>query len=75
MTQSLSGKIIIDKLAVDFEIINMFMAIFTQFPPISYVYHVELRVLVKEMKNMELPYLDQCKTIEKFGRKKYKLHQ
>ena len=75
MTQSLSGKIIIDNLAMDFEIINTFRTICTQLRPILYVDLVELRVSAMEMENMELPYVDQWKTIEKFGRTKYKLHQ
>ena len=42
---------------------------------ISYVYHVELRLLAKEMENIEAPYGGQWKTIEKFGKMKYRLHQ
>ena len=75
MNQSLSRKTVVDKLAVNFEIINTFRTFCSQLPPISYVDHVELRVLVKEMTNLELPSVDQWKTIEKFGRTKYKLHQ
>ena len=75
MNQSLSGKTVVDKLIVDFEIINTFITICSQLPPISYVDHVELRVLEKEITNLELPYLDQWKMIAKFGRIKYKLHQ
>ena len=56
MTQSFPGKVIIDKIAMDFELINSFRTIGTQLPPISYVDHVELRVLVKEMEDMEIPY-------------------
>ena len=65
----------VDKLAVDFEMINTFIAVCSQLPPISYVDHVELKVLEKEMDNMELPYVDQWKEIEIFGRTKYKLCQ
>ena len=56
----------VDKLAVDFEIMNAFMRVCTQLPIISYVDHVELRVLTKEMANLELPSMDQWKMIEKF---------
>ena len=73
MNQSLSGKTLVDKLVVDFEIINTFRTVCSQ--PISYVDHVELRVLDKEMENMELSSVDQWKTIEKFRKTKYKLHQ
>ena len=75
MTQSLSGKVIIDKLVVEFELIDSLWTIGAQLPPISYVDHVELRVLSKEMESLEIPYGDQQKTIEKFGKMKYKLHQ
>ena len=59
---------------MDFEIINTFGIVCTKLPPISYVDHVELRVLKKEIANMELPSIDQWKTIEKFDRTKYKIH-
>ena len=75
MNQSLSGKTVGDKLVIDFEMINTFRIVCSQLPPISYVDHVELRVLDKEMVNLELPSMDQWKTIEKFGRTKYKMHQ
>ena len=63
MTQSLLGELIVDKLDVDFELVNSFKTIGTQLPPISYVDHVELRVLAKEMENMEMLSGDQWKTI------------
>ena len=75
MTQFLSGNIIIEKLAMEFELVNTFRTIRAQLPPISYVEHVELRVLEKEMESLELPSRDQWKSIEKFGKMKYKLHQ
>ena len=75
MAQSLSGKVIIDKMVVDFELIDSFGTIGAQLPPISYVDHVELRVLDKEMTNIEVPSRDQWNTIENFGKMKYMLHQ
>ena len=47
MIQYLIGKVIIHKLAVDFEIVDQFKMIGAKMPPISYVDHVELRVLDK----------------------------
>ena len=58
LTQSLTWKAIIDKLVMDFEILDSFRMIGTKMPPISYVDHVELRVLAKEMTNLEVPYGD-----------------
>ena len=49
--------------------------IYAKLPPIYYVDHVELRVLAKEMENIEVPFGDQWETIEKFGKMKYRLHQ
>ena len=75
MQQSLSRKTIVEKLSEDFEIINAFRATCAQFPPISYTDHVELRVPAKEMASLEFPISDQWKTVEKFGKTKYRLHQ
>ena len=58
MNQSLSGKTVVDKLAVDFDIINTLRTLCSQMPPISYIDHVELRVLANEMANLELPIVD-----------------
>ena len=55
-------------MVVDFEFINSFRTIGTQLPPISCVDHVELRVLDKDMENLEMPSGNQWNTIEKFGK-------
>ena len=60
---------------MDFEILDLFRMIGAKLTPISYVDHVELRFLVKEMTSHEISSGDQWKTIENFGRMKYKLHQ
>ena len=44
-----------------------------QLPEISYIDHVELRVLAKEMASLELPTIDQWKTVEKYGKTKYRM--
>ena len=71
----MEGKVIVEKLVVDFVIVDSFRMIGAKMPPISYVDHVELRVLAKEMENLEVPYGDQWKTIEKFGKMKHILHK
>ena len=68
MTQSLSEKVIIDKLAVEFELVNTFKTIGAHLSHISSMDHVELRVLAKEMEIMELPTGDQCKNIRNLER-------
>ena len=75
MAQGFIRKLIIEKLAVDFEILNQIRIIGAKLSPISYVDHVESRVFVKKMTSHEVPSGYQWKTIEKFGRVKYKLHQ
>ena len=47
MNQSMLGKVIVDKLVVDFEIVDSFRMIGAKMPLISYVDHVEVRVLAK----------------------------
>ena len=60
---------------MDFELINLFRTIGTQLPPISCVDHVELRVLAKDMENLEMPSGYQWNSIEKISEIKYRLHQ
>ena len=74
MTQSLTRKFIIDNLVMDFEILDSFRMIGAKLSPIDYVDHVELRVLAKEMTNHVVPSGYQWKTIEFFGKMKYRLH-
>ena len=75
MQQSLSRKKIVENLSIDFEIIDTFRATCAQLPTISYVDHVELRVLTKETVGLELPNINQWKKVEKFGNTKYSLRQ
>ena len=75
MIHSLTGKVIIEKLAIYFEILDQFIIIGSNLSHIYYLHRVELIFLDKEMTNHEVPFIDQWKTIEKFGRMKYKLHQ
>ena len=75
MSQTLSGKVIVDKLAMDFEIVDSFKMIGAMFTPNSYVDHVDLRELDKYMENIEVPSRDQWHTIENFAKMKYILHQ
>ena len=57
--QSLSRKIVVDKLAGYFEMMFNFKATCAKFPYFSYVENVELRVLEKEMVNLDFPTTDQ----------------
>ena len=75
MQQSLSRKITIDNLDGDFEMMIDFKATCAKLQYFSYVENVELRVLEKEMINLDLPTIGQWKIIENFGKRKYKLRQ
>ena len=73
--QSLSRKIVIDKLTIDFEMSFEFKAICTKFPEFSYAENVELNLMVKEMISLDLPTTDQWKLVDNYGKHKYMLHQ
>jgi len=73
--QSLSGKTLIDKLTVDFEMLFDFKAICTKLLEFSYVENVELSVMEKEMISLDMETTDQWKLVDNYGKSKYKLHQ
>ena len=73
--QSLSRKIVIDKLTVDFKMLFDFKAICTHFPEFSYVENVEPSVMVNEMTSLVPPTIDQWKLVDNYGKSKYGLHQ
>ena len=52
-----------------------FKATCSKLPYLSYLENIELRVLAKEMINMDLPVADQCKIVENYKKRKYKLRQ
>ena len=74
MNQSLSGKLIVDQLADEFEILFSFKKSCAHLQSYSYKDHIELCVLAKEMSTLELPSPDQWKIVERFKRTKYTLH-
>ena len=65
----------IDKLARDFEMLLDFKATCTKFPDFSYSENVDLRVLAKEMINLDLPAADQWKIVENYMKGKYQVSQ
>ena len=66
MQQSLFGKIVVDKLDEDFEMLFDFKDTCAKLSYFSYVENVDLRVFEKEMANLYFPTVDQWKTIEQF---------
>ena len=73
MNQSLSGKMIVDKLANRFEMFFYFKEACAHLKNYSYKDHVELHMLLKEMFTLYFPSTNQWKTLEKYGRSKYTL--
>ena len=73
--QTLSRKLVIKKFAGDFEMLFDFKATCTKLRDFCYLEIVELRVLEKDMINLDLPTTDQWKIIENYGKSKYKLHK
>ena len=69
------GKVIIKKLTNDFNIFDGFLITQINLPPISYTQYMELEVSIKEMINYDIPNHEEWKSVEKFIKKKYKLHQ
>ena len=75
MQQYLFGKIVVDKLAGDFEMVFYFKATCAKMEDYSYVENVELKVLEKEMVNLVFPNVNQWNTVEHFGKNIYRLHK
>ena len=65
----------IKKLARDFEMLFNFKAICSKLTNFSYLENVELRVLAKEMTSLDMPFGDQWKIVENYGKSKYKFRQ
>ena len=73
MNRSLSSRKIMDKLVDEFEMTFFFKETCAQLQGFSYINHIDLCVLEKEMCTLDLPSPDQWKIVEKFGRTKYTL--
>jgi hypothetical protein len=70
----LTGKILMEKMSGEFEMLNMVISTCRNLLPVSYAGHIEMRVLVKEMTNYDLPTADQWNFVEKYGRIRYSVH-
>ena len=69
-----TGKVIVEKLTEDFEILDRFLVIKKGLAAVSYESYVDLEVSIREMKEYEVPIVEQWKIMEKFGKNKYILH-
>ena len=74
LVKGMTGKVIIDKLTEDFEILHKFLIIRGGFPTVSYESYMELEVSIREMIEYDIPSAEQWRAVERFGKTKYILH-
>ena len=74
LVKGLTGKVIVDKLKEDFEILQKFLIIRGGFPTMSYEAYMELEVSIREMIEYDIPSAEQWTAIGRFGKTKYILH-
>ena len=74
LVKGLAGKIIVEKLTEDFEILQKFLIIRGGFPTVSYEAYVDLEVSIREMIEYDMPSAEQWMTVESFRKTKYILH-
>ena len=74
LVKGLTGKIIVEKLIEDFELLQKFLIIRRGFPTVSYEAYVDLEVSIREMTEYDTPNAEQWRIVERFGKTKYILH-
>ena len=74
LVKGLTGKIIVQRLIEDFEILQKFLIIRRGFPIVSYEAYVDLEVSIREMTGYETPKVEQWRIVERFRKTKYILH-
>ena len=74
LVKGLTGKIIVEKLTEDFEILDRFLIVKKGLFAVSYKPYVDLEVSIREMIEYDTPNVEQWNIVEKFGKNKYILH-
>ena len=74
MQQSLLGKVIVDKLNRDFELMFDFKAACAEVPETSYPETMELKAQAFDMEVVALPGPDLWRVIQQYGSTKFKMH-
>ena len=74
MQQSLSGKVVFDKLTSDLELLFDFKAACTEVPETSYPDTMELKAQAYDMTVATLPSPDLWRIIQQYGSTKFKMH-
>ena len=74
LVKGLTGKVIVDKLTEDFEILQKFLIVRGGLPTMSYETYMDLEVSIREMIEYDIPSAEQWRAMERFGKTKYILH-
>ena len=74
MQQALSGKVVFDKLASDFELLFDFKAACSKVSKNSYLEMMELKAQAYDMAVATLPGPDLWRFIHQYGSTKFKMH-
>ena len=74
LVKGLTGKVIMDKLTKDFEILQKFLIVRVGLPTMSYESYMELEVSIQEMIEYDIPSMEQWRAMERFGKTKYIFH-
>ena len=74
LVKGLTGKVIVDKLIEDFEILQKFLIVRGGLPTMSYETYMDLEVSIWEMIEYDIPREKQWRSIERFEKTKYILH-
>jgi hypothetical protein len=70
LEEGLKGATLVVKLSTNFEILNQFKKIKLGLPVMSYATCIDLEILMKEMKDYEIPYELQWKEIVRLSKTK-----
>ena len=73
MQQALSGRVVFDKLAREFELLFDFKVTCAKVPNFSYADNMDLRVLAHEMVVVDFPNPENWRAIQQYGSTKYNL--
>ena len=74
LVKGMTGKVIVDKLTEDFEILQKFLIVRGGLPTMSYETYMDLEVSIQEMIEYDIPSAEQWRDVEIFGKTKYILH-
>ena len=74
LVKGLTGKIIVEKLTEDLEVLQKFLIIRRGLPTVSHEAYVDLEVSIREMTEYDTPNAEQWRVMERFRKTKYIFH-